>query len=225
EANTAETDTSKVVKAMVGRDLKDFYPRAAIEPGAVKVAIDLPGFKLDIHAGEVIFGLEPSTGTLYIDGKAVQLGKGPHICIDAGVGLLTEDRKKTGLALALPIRHNTTLAGLDKVTPGPWLLHGPDKSATQTQVTALAVKTPSTENAVGNLSGGNQQKVVLGRWLHAESTVLLFDEPTRGVDVGSKVEIYERMNDVTRKGSVVVLVSSEIPELLRMQPLSASSTG
>ena len=233
EADTADTDTSKVVKAMVGRDLKDFYPRAAIKPGPVKVAIDLPGFKLDIHEGEVIgiagltgsgrsrtlrtlFGLEPSTGTLTIDGKSVPLGKGPYTCINAGVGLLTEDRKKTGLAIALPIRHNTTLAGLDKIAPGPWLLHGPDKAATQKQITALAVKTPSTENAVGNLSGGNQQKVVLGRWLHAESTVLLFDEPTRGVDVGSKVEIYERMNDVTRKGSVVVLVSSEIPELLGM---------
>lgn len=233
EAATETTSTSDVVRAMVGRDLKDFYPRIAHRPGPTKLAIDLPGVQLNVQCGEVIgiagltgsgrsrllrtiFGLEPTVGSVHVDGQPLVLGRGPRNPIRCGVGLLTEDRKKTGLALGLPIRHNITLAGLNKVTPGPWLLHKQDRAAAQKHVTALAVKTPSAENLVGNLSGGNQQKVVLGRWLHAESNVLLFDEPTRGVDVGSKVEIYERMNAATTAGAVVILVSSELPELLGM---------
>ncbi len=233
EAPVADTDTATVVRAMVGRDLADFYPRATVEPGADRLLVDLPSVSFRARAGEVIgvagltgsgrsrllrtlFGMEKSRGNVVLDGAPLVLGAGPRAAIRRGVGLLTEDRKKTGLALALPVRHNITLAALGKIAPGPWMRHGADRDAAQAQVQSLRIKTSSTETPVGTLSGGNQQKAVLGRWIHAESSVLLFDEPTRGVDVGSKVEIYERINDATRAGAVVLLVSSELPELLGM---------
>lgn len=233
EAPIPETDTATVVRAMVGRELSDFYPREKREPGPERLRVDFDGVSFSTGSGEVvgiaglmgagrtelleaIFGLRPATGTVTVDGKPLPLGKGPKAAIRAGVGLLTEDRKRCGLALGLPLRHNVTLAGLEKIAPGPWLAHGPDRSATQTEIERLRIKTSSTETLIGTLSGGNQQKGVLGRWLHAGSTVLLFDEPTRGVDVGSKVEIYEQINAVTRANATVLLVSSELPELLGM---------
>ena len=233
EAAIRETDTSTVVRAMVGRELSDFYPRVAGEPGAERLKVDLDGVSFATRAGEVvgiaglmgagrtelleaIFGLRKASGTVLIDGKPLPLNQGPRAAIKAGVGMLTEDRKRTGLALGLPVRHNVTLAGLEKIAQGPWLAHGPDKAATKIEIERLRIKTSSTETIIGTLSGGNQQKGVLGRWLHAGSSVLLFDEPTRGVDVGSKVEIYEQMNALTQNGATIVLVSSELPELLGM---------
>lgn len=233
EAPVSQTDTSTVVRAMVGRSLADFYPRERVEPGPVRLEVALDGIAFTARAGEVVgiagltgagrtelletvFGLRRAAGTVQVDGKNLPLGKGPRAAIAAGVGLLTEDRKRTGLALGLPVRHNLTLAALSKIAPGPWLHHGRDREAAQAQVEALSIKTASTESPAGSLSGGNQQKAVLGRWLHAGSSVLLFDEPTRGVDVGSKVEIYQRMNAATRAGGIVLMASSELPELLGM---------
>jgi ribose transport system ATP-binding protein len=247
ESAMETTDTGEVVRAMVGRDLGEFYPRQPTEPGAERLKVTLPGIEFSVRAGEVvgvaglmgagrtelletIFGLRapsspdsaprpPVLGEIFgvaVDGKNLRLGKGPRAAIRAGVGLLTEDRKKTGLALGLPLRHNVTLAGLEKLAPGPWLSHARDREATEVQIERLKIKTSSTETPIGTLSGGNQQKGVLGRWLHAGSSVLLFDEPTRGVDVGSKVEIYERINEATQKGAAALLVSSELPELLGM---------
>jgi len=233
EAATADTNTATVVRWMVGRDLSDFYPRVAGEPGDVRLSVDLPGIRFEARAGTVVgiagltgsgrsrllrtlFGMERCAGTVAVDGRVLPLGAGASAAIRRGIGLLTEDRKKTGLALPLSVRCNTTLAALGKVAPGPWMSHAADRAATAAQVERLRIRTASVETPVGTLSGGNQQKVVLGRWLHAGSTVLLFDEPTRGVDVGSKVEIYERINEATRAGAVVVLVSSELPELLGM---------
>ena len=233
ESAIPETDTSTVVRAMVGRELSDFYPREKIAPGEPRLQVALNGLLFTAHAGEVvgiaglmgagrtelleaIFGLRIAKGTVTVDGKKLPLAKGPKAAIKAGVGLLTEDRKRSGLMLGLPIRYNITLAGLEKIAPGPWLIQAPDKAATRTEIERLRIKTSSTETLMGTLSGGNQQKSVLGRWLHAGSSVLLFDEPTRGVDVGSKVEIYEQINAITRTGAAVVLISSELPELLGM---------
>ncbi len=254
ESAMETTDTGEVVRAMVGRDLGEFYPRQPTPPGPERLKVTLPEIEFTARAGEVvgvaglmgagrtelletIFGLRaphsllptPHSPTLaprppvmgekigvVVDGKSLPLGRGPKAAIRAGVGLLTEDRKRTGLALGLPLRHNVTLAGLEKLAPGPWLSHRRDRETTKAQIDRLKIKTSSTETLIGTLSGGNQQKGVLGRWLHAESTVLLFDEPTRGVDVGSKVEIYERINEATKKGAAALLVSSELPELLGM---------
>jgi ribose transport system ATP-binding protein len=240
ESPIRETDTATIVRQMVGRDLADYYPREAPLPGDVRLTItdlqvspSLNGVSLTARAGEVVgimgllgsgrssllsavFGLRPATGTVNVDGRYLPLGKGPKAAIRSGVALVTEDRKRTGLALGLPVRHNITLAALGKIAPGPWLSQGRDRAAARGIVERLGVKTASTETPVGSLSGGNQQKAVFGRWLFAESSVLLLDEPTRGVDVGSKVELYQRINAATKEGATVLLVSSELPELLGM---------
>ena len=164
-----------------------------------------------------LFGLRPgATGTVLVDGREAPLRRGPKGAIRQGFGLLTEDRKRTGLAIGLPVRHNITLAALGKLGGGPLLAQGRDRSAARTMIERLRVKTSSTEAPVGSLSGGNQQKTVIARWLFADSSILLFDEPTRGIDVGSKVEVYRLMNDLARQGAVILMVSSELPELLGM---------
>lgn len=240
ESRISETDSATVVRAMVGRDLDDYYPRDATEPGKVRLAVEnlsvapsLKGVSFTARAGEVVgiagllgsgrsallsalFGLRSAAGTVQVDDKPLPLGKGSRPAIRRGMAFITEDRKRTGLALGLPVRHNTTLAKLGKVTPGPYLWPGPDRAAAARMVERLGVKTASTEINVGSLSGGNQQKTVLARWLFADSSVLLLDEPTRGVDVGSKVEIYNLINAATREGATVLMVSSELPELLGM---------
>jgi ribose transport system ATP-binding protein len=240
ESLLSETDTGTVVRQMVGRDLADYYPREAPEPGAVRLEVtdlaappNLQSVTLTARAGEVVgiagllgsgrssllsalFGLRPATGTVRVDGNEMPLGKGAKSAINRGIGLITEDRKRTGLALGLPVRHNITLAALGKLSPGPWLSPAKDRGAAQDMISRLGIKTSSTETPVGSLSGGNQQKAVLGRWLFAKTSILLLDEPTRGVDVGSKVEIYQRINEATRAGATVLMVSSELPELLGM---------
>lgn len=240
EAPLKETDTATVVRAMVGREVEAFYPRQAGNFGTVRLNVrdlaappSVRNVSLQVRAGEVVgiagllgsgrsallsalFGLRPATGTVTVDNAPLPLNRGAQTAIRHGLGLLTEDRKRTGLALGLPVRHNITLAGLGKVAPGPWLRHASDKRAAQSIIERLRVKTASTETPVGHLSGGNQQKAVLGRWFHAGAQILLLDEPTRGVDVGSKVEIYERINEATQAGAAVLMVSSELPELLGM---------
>ncbi len=164
-----------------------------------------------------LFGLHTqASGRVRVDGREMPLRRGPKAAIRRGMGLLTEDRKRTGLALRLPVRHNITLAALERLTRGPLLPGGREKAAARTMTAQLNIRTPSTESAVGDLSGGNQQKTVLARWLFAGSSILLFDEPTRGIDVGSKVEVYRLMNDLARQGAVILMVSSELPELLGM---------
>ena len=242
ESPIAETDTATVVRQMVGRDLSEFFPKETVPPGDVRLEVEnltappsLNGVSFTARAGEVVgiaglmgsgrssllsalFGLHPHVlGTVRVDGKPLPPGSGSKEAIRRGLALLTEDRKRTGLALRLPVRHNITLAALDKVTPNsPLLLQSRDRAAAQTMVEKLGVKTASIENPVANLSGGNQQKAVIARWRFAESSILLMDEPTRGVDVGSKVEVYRLMNEMTAHGAVILMVSSELPELLGM---------
>lgn len=240
ESALAETDTATVVRQMVGRDLAEFYPREAPEPGDVRLEVtnlcappNVQGVSFAARAGEVVgiagllgsgrtallsslFGLRSATGTVRVDGVEVPLGQGARPAIRRGMGLITEDRKRSGLAVGLPVRHNITLAALGKLAPGLWLSQGKDRSAAREMVERLGIKTASTETPVGSLSGGNQQKAFFGRWLFAGASLLLLDEPTRGVDVGSKVEIYQRINEATRTGATVLMVSSELPELLGM---------
>jgi ribose transport system ATP-binding protein len=228
ESSIAETDTATIVKQMVGRDLAEFYPRVREEKGEMRLPLTQ---NCGVHAGEIVgiagllgsgrtelleylFGMRKDAGIEGILGKTSN--HSPRQAIQNGLALVTEDRKGTGLSLGLPIRHNVTLAGLKKIAPGPWLSHKTDKAATQSFIQQLAIKAPSTETLIGSLSGGNQQKGVFARWLHTGAQILLLDEPTRGVDVGSKVEIYQRMNQLTKGGAAILLVSSELPELLGM---------
>ena len=130
--------------------------------------------------------------------------------------MLTEDRKNQGLVLGMSVRENTTLANLKSLVRVVFVDHRQERAVTEQYVKELQIKTPGIEQAAQNLSGGNQQKVVLAKWLFTKSKVLIFDEPTRGIDVGAKVEIYKLMNDLMRAGVSILMISSELPEVLGM---------
>lgn len=168
------------------------------------------------EVARMIFGVDhPDQGQMFLDGKPVRVSS-PRQAIDLGIGLLTEDRKSQGLILGMRIRENTTLAKLDKVVKWGFIASEIEKKKVQGFIGSLLIKTPSTEEKVGNLSGGNQQKVVLTKWLFTESRILIFDEPTRGIDVGAKEEIYELITKLVMQGITILLISSELPEVLRM---------
>jgi ABC-type sugar transport system ATPase subunit len=163
-----------------------------------------------------IFGVDPvDAGKVFVDGRPARIGS-PREAVAAGIALVTEDRQKTGLALRLPIADNVTIANLREISR----LGVIDRRA-QTRVTAayiarLRIRASSGRQAAGRLSGGNQQKVVIAKWLFRRARVFLFDEPTRGIDVGAKVEVFEVMDELARGGAAVLMVSSEMQELLQV---------
>ena len=156
-----------------------------------------------------------NSGQLIIDGEEVKV-KNPKEAINNGFCYLSEDRKKTGLVLEMDIKENTTLASLDKISSVFGINENEEIKVTTDYVKALKTKTPSIEQKVKNLSGGNQQKVVIAKWLMANPKVLVLDEPTRGIDVGAKYEIYNIMNELVAKGVSIIMISSELPEILGM---------
>ncbi|MCT4584275.1 MAG: xylose ABC transporter ATP-binding protein [Peptostreptococcaceae bacterium] len=168
---------------------------------------------------ELVMGLfgaySHTTGDIYIDGKKVNI-KSPKDAIKNGLALVTEDRKGNGLVLSQSIMINTTLASLNKVLHRISLDNNKETFYTNKYVDQLKIKTPSIEQFVKNLSGGNQQKVVIGKWLMTEPKILILDEPTRGIDVGAKYEIYTLMNELVKQGVAVVMISSELPEIIGM---------
>jgi ribose transport system ATP-binding protein len=140
----------------------------------------------------------------------------PRAAIDLGLGLLTEDRKQQGLVLVLSVRENICLPSVGRWTRGGVMQSERETAAADQRIRELRIKTPSALQRVVNLSGGNQQKVVLAKWLCTEADILIFDEPTRGIDVGSKVEIYQLMNQLAARGAAILMISSELPEILGM---------
>jgi inositol transport system ATP-binding protein len=165
---------------------------------------------------EAIFGVTKiDAGEVVIKGKTVRI-KSPTAAIKAGMGLLTEDRKLTGIMGVLSVRDNMTIANLERFSPG-WILQKRQmERACQDQRKALAIKTPSLSQLIMNLSGGNQQKVLVSRWLLTLPDILMIDEPTRGIDVGAKSEIHRLMSGLAKEGKAIVMVSSEMPEILGM---------
>jgi ribose transport system ATP-binding protein len=157
----------------------------------------------------------PTGGTIAVSGKPVTI-RGPHSAIEAGIALITEDRKAQGLVLGMSVRENTTLAHLDTFAPRGFIDRARENETTSKEIEELRIRTPSGEQIVRNLSGGNQQKVVLAKWLIGDADVYLFDEPTRGIDVGAKAEIYALMIELLARGAGIVMVSSELPEVLGM---------
>jgi putative multiple sugar transport system ATP-binding protein len=155
------------------------------------------------------------TGELYIDGKQVEL-KNPEQAIDHGIAYVTEDRKVNGLILGESIRFNTTLARLEKVCHNGVIDTIAEKKVAEDMNAEMGTKTPSIEQKIGNLSGGNQQKALLGKWMFTEPNVLILDEPTRGIDVGAKYDIYCLINKMVENGKSVIMISSEMPELIGM---------
>jgi ribose transport system ATP-binding protein len=233
-----DTDAAELISLMVGRTVDERIPKRAVEIGEVALEVaDLraPGLaapvSLEIRSGEIlgvaglmgsgrtelaraIFGADPvASGVVRVSGRALP-GNSPAASIAAGLGFLTEDRKQQGLVLQLPVTENITLAGLDEHSRHGVLDLGAERARAASLVDTLHIRVASLDREVAELSGGNQQKVVLARWLAARCKVLLFDEPTRGIDVGAKTEIYALIGALVERGVAVLLISSELPELL-----------
>lgn len=229
-----------IIHMMVGRELKDEFPKEIFEAGEERVRVEglsrsgvFEDVSFNVRQGEIvgltglvgagrtevartIFGADQKTGgKVYLDGEAVFV-RSPRDAIARGIGLLTEDRKGQGLVLGMTVRENTTLSNLAELAWGPFVNQTRERRVAQKYVKDLQIKTPSIEQVTQNLSGGNQQKVVLAKWLFTGSKMLIFDEPTRGIDVGAKVEIYKLMNELVRQGVAILMISSELPEVLGM---------
>ena len=238
-APAEELSTDMIIKLMVGRELGERYPARSCKPSGSLLDIrDLcgaggypRGVELELRVGEVlgiagldgsgrtellesIFGLRPvSSGQIYLGGKLVS-NTSPKRSMANGFALLTEERRKNGIFGILDVRENTTISSLARYGP-PFLLSDKKRSAvTRDAIRSMKIKTPSERTRIGALSGGNQQKVILARWLLTEPQVLLLDEPTRGVDVGAKYEIYTLINGLAESGRGIIVASSEMPELL-----------
>jgi len=237
----------KIISHMVGREVKNLYPRPETKPGSSLLSVKdfsvgdpaNPGryvvrnISFEVHAGEVlgIAGLMgagrtallsslfggargKTEGSLEVAGNPRPLFSSPQKAIQAGIALVSEDRKRYGLILESSVEENLVLASMRKLVKNGFLDHGAFEKECGSQVKAMSIKTPSLKVWVNKLSGGNQQKVVLGKWLMTNPKVLFLDEPTRGIDVGAKAEIYQLMGQLTARGIGIVLVSSDLPELL-----------
>ncbi len=168
------------------------------------------------ETARALFGADPKqSGEITINGNKVEI-KNPQEAVKAGIGYLSEDRKRFGLVLKKNIAENSTLSCLTNYCQGPFVNKKKEKKVTQEYVEMLKTKTPGIDQYVINLSGGNQQKVVIAKWLICDSDILIFDEPTRGIDVGAKQEIYELMNRLAANGKSIIMISSEMTEILRM---------
>ena len=168
------------------------------------------------ETARALFGADPKQGgDIYINGKKVDI-RSPKDAVEAGLSYLSEDRKRFGIVLKKSITENSTLATLQEYTKGAFIDKPKEEKVTQKYVDALKTKTPGIDQLVMNLSGGNQQKVVIAKWLVNDSQIMIFDEPTRGIDVGAKQEIYELMNQLARQGKAIIMISSEMTEILRM---------
>ena len=242
ELDRAEISHDRMVQLMVGRDISQFYARKPHEAGAVALEVTNletpanPGHKLSfsVQSGEIIgvsglvgagrtemlhvlFGVDPAvSGTIKIANQIVNLTS-PLDAIQAGVALAPEDRKQQGIVLEMAVRQNIGLAGLRKHRKKAGFLNTQQEAVdTEEMIRRLRIKTPSDRQVVQYLSGGNQQKVVLGKWLAMKPKVLLLDEPTRGIDIGAKQEIYALMEELAEQGVAILFVSSEMEEILGM---------
>ena len=232
---------SEIIAYMVGREIKEKFPRVNCARGKKILEIRnlnagrlVRDINLDLYAGEIvgiaglmgagrtettraIFGIDPKeSGEILLDGKAVHIRK-PMDAIRAGIVLAPEDRKKDGLCTKLSIRDNIALPNLDILCNKFGVVnHKKETEMVERSVHELTIKLASSESDAGSLSGGNQQKIVVAKWLARNSRVVIFDEPTRGIDVAAKVEIYNLMNQLKQQGIGVMFVSSEMPEILRI---------
>ncbi|TVQ05365.1 MAG: sugar ABC transporter ATP-binding protein [Balneolaceae bacterium] len=230
----------EMIKMMVNRDLDDQIPKVKAEIGEIVLQVDnlnvnnrLKEISFKLRKGEVLgisglmgagrtrlaktlFGDEIITsGRILIDGREVTL-KSPRDAINVGIGLVTEDRKSEGLILDLSVKHNISLPNINKFIKGGVLNFKKENAVADEYIGKLKIRTPSRNQNTIYLSGGNQQKVVLSKWLCSDTKIFIFDEPTRGIDVGAKTEIYQLMNRLTANGAAIIMISSEMPEILGM---------
>lgn len=239
---TQECTKDDIINMMVGRviyeDPKSHSMVAPDAPVVLKVEHLNAGkmvqdVSFELHKGEIlgfsglmgagrtetaraIFGADPKqSGKIYINGKEVTI-KTPRDAVKYGIGYLSEDRKRYGIVVQKSVAENSTMADLPKYCVGPFIKKREENKISQKYVDSLDTKTPGIDQLVVNLSGGNQQKVVIAKWLVKNSDILIFDEPTRGIDVGAKNEIYKLMNKLAEEGKSIIMISSEMTEILRM---------
>ena len=238
-AEDLTTDT--IIKLMVGRDLVNRFPEKTNKPGEVVLKVEdltaayqpsIRNISFELRKGEILgiaglvgskrtdivetlFGIrQKAKGKVFLHGKE-EKNESARKAIKRGFSLVTEERRSTGIFSMLNVNFNSTIANMDKYTSRAGIVdENKAKSDTKWVIDSMSVKTPSQKTIISSLSGGNQQKVILGRWLLTEPEILMLDEPTRGIDVGAKYEIYQLMIDLANKGKSIIMVSSEMPELL-----------
>ncbi len=240
-APTDELTTDDVIKDMVGRDMGEFFAKTASKHGDLFLSVKnmskegvFSGINFDVHAGEVLgfaglvgarrtdvglalFGIEPAdSGEIMLDG-VVQDIQSPQQALKIGIAYMSEDRRKLGLSMPMSITANMTLPTLKRYLTSLGLIRRSEESETAVKFRDnLSIRTPSIETAVENLSGGNQQKVMLSKWLNANPKLLILDEPTRGVDVGAKADVHRIVDELAAEGLAIIVISSDLPEVLAM---------
>lgn len=237
---TKDTQAADLIAMMVGRELTNYYTRTINKPGEETLRVEhlsagtlIRDVSFTLHRGEIlglaglvgagrsevvraIFGLDPiASGQVSVQGKPVHI-KDPNDAMAHGIGLVPEDRKKEGLFLIKDVGFNLTLEVLRSFMNMGRVSARKETEIIDRFIRELSIKTPSPQQILGNLSGGNQQKVIIGRWLATQPDILILDEPTRGVDVGAKAEIYAIMNELAQKGVSIIMISSELPEIINM---------
>lgn len=240
---TADTEVQKVISMMVGRELQDVdRPAAADADSSSEVVLEVEGLNrspvlhnisFQLKRGEIlgfaglmgagrtelaraIFGADPvDSGEIKIHGKKVTIHS-PYDAVRLGVGYLSEDRKRFGCITEMDVRTNTAVASMHRFHKAGWINNKRIDQVSEQSVEQLAIKTPSIRQQLKFLSGGNQQKVVIGKWLTRDCDILIFDEPTRGIDVGAKAEIYNLLHQLAAQGKSIIVISSELPEILRL---------
>jgi rhamnose transport system ATP-binding protein len=237
----ADIDEAGLIRLMVGREVAQIYPAAESAPGAVVLSLNQLGCRssgvnnvsFDVRAGEIfglgglvgagrtelariLFGLTPAdSGTITLGGQPLTL-RTPQAAVAHGIAYVPEDRRRHGVVLDLPIAHNLTMAIHRRLFPTTWLRFGAERALTLDYIRDLAIKCSGPEARGGSLSGGNQQKVALARWLATKPKLLILDEPTQGVDVGAKSEIHKIVRRLAKEGLAVILISSDLPEVIGM---------
>jgi ribose transport system ATP-binding protein len=236
----SELTTSQLIKYMVGREVTSIYQRDAVPPGDELLRVQnfnrgdvLKDITFSLRAGEIvglgglmgagrtelcraIFGIDPiDSGKIFVAGKEIKI-RTPGKAVDSGIALIPEDRQRTGLAIRLSISQNTNIANMRAISPYGIINRTAERKVTAESIARLRIKASSGAQLAGRLSGGNQQKVVIAKWLARGARIFLFDEPTRGIDVGAKVEVFQVMDELARSGAAILMVSSELPELLQV---------
>ncbi len=235
-----ELPTGEIIRHMVGREITAIYHRSPLPPGEEVLRVDglrrrpvLKDISFSVRAGEIVglaglvgagrtelcralFGLDRyDKGIIHVAGKPVQI-RSPRQAVRAGLALIPEDRQRSGLARSLPVSHNLTLANLTAVSRFGFLRHSTERDKVEDFSRRLRIRAESPKQRAGRLSGGNQQKVVIAKWVFRGARMFLFDEPTRGIDVGAKVEVFELMDQLARSGAGILMVSSEMQELIQV---------